>query len=229
MRCAGCSIRNEVDAAAVLVRQSCRRGAVQLAEAVPLIDAAAGAWDPVHGVTAFQGCMFRDSMCRCERFYEKRKSSLSPKGQGSTLKAFLWEILFFPSPKLNKIFILFNSLCSSETSSLSNQKPPLEALRASNGGKEQNNGFVSNRNRIVFPPADSTSGRRDIVQRRGDATASAGTLPRPSDMGITRISRIIERQLPFTSLRHSTLSLMRLCFYAEVPGGNTVPPEHSAT
>ena len=128
MRCAGCSIRNEVDAAAVLVRQSCRRGAVQLAEAVPLIDAAAGAWDPVHGVTAFQGCMFRDSMCRCERFYEKRKSSLSPKGQGSTLKAFLWEILFFPSPKLNKIFILFNSLCSSETSSLSNQKPPLEAF-----------------------------------------------------------------------------------------------------
>ena len=137
MRCAGCSIRNEVDAAAVLVRQSCRRGAVQLAEAVPLIDAAAGAWDPVHGVTAFQGCMFRDSMCRCERFYEKRKSSLSPKGQGSTLKAFLWEILFCPSPelwtvlrspKLNKIFILFNSLCSSETSSLSNQKPPLEAF-----------------------------------------------------------------------------------------------------
>ena len=54
MRCAGCSIRNEVDAAAVLVRQSCRRGAVQLAEAVPLIDAAAGAGDPVHGVTAFQ-------------------------------------------------------------------------------------------------------------------------------------------------------------------------------
>ena len=139
------------------------------------------------------------------------------------------EILFFPSPKLNKIFILFNSLCCSETSSLSEQKPPLEALRASNGGKEQNNGFVSNRNRIVFPPADSTSGQRDIVQRRGDATASAGTLPRPSDMGITRISRIIERQLPFTSLRHSTLSLMRLCFYAEVPGGNTVPPEHSAT
>ena len=152
MRCAGCSIRNEVDAAAVLVRQSCRRGAVQLAEAVPLIDAAAGAWDPVHGVTAFQGCMFRDSMCRCERFYEKRKSSLSPKGQGSTLKAFLWEILFFPSPKLNKIFILFNSF----------------------GGKEQNNGFVSNRNRIVFPPADSTSGRRELIQRRVDATASTG-------------------------------------------------------
>ena len=172
MRCTGCSIRNEVDAAAVLVRQSCRRGAVQLAEAVPLIDAAAGAWDPVHGVTAFQGCMFRDSMCRCERFYEKRKSSLSPKGQGSTLKAFLWEILFFPSPKLNKIFILFNSLCSSETSFLSEQISPLEALWASNGGKEQNNGFVSNRNRIVFPPADSTSGRRDLIQRRGDATAS---------------------------------------------------------
>ena len=76
---------------------------------------------------------------------------------------------------------MFNSLCCSETSSLPEQKPPLEALRASNGGKEQNNGFVSNRNRIVFPPADSTSGQRDIVQRRGDATASAGTLPRPSD------------------------------------------------
>ena len=72
--------------------------------------------------------MFRDSMCRCERFYEKRKSSLSPKGQGSTLKAFLWEILFFPSPKLNKIFILFNSLCSSETSFLSEQISPLEAF-----------------------------------------------------------------------------------------------------
>ena len=35
----------------------------------------------------------------------------------------------------------------------------------------------------MFPPADSTSGQRDIVQRRGDATASAETLPRPSDFG----------------------------------------------
>ena len=62
--------------------------------------------------------MFRDSMCRCERFYEKRKSSLSPKGQGSTPKAFLWEILFCPSPELNKIFILFNLDYGLKTSSL---------------------------------------------------------------------------------------------------------------
>ena len=145
-------------------------------------------------------------MCRCERFYEKQKAQ--PKGQESTLKTVMWEMPFCPSPKLNKIFILFNSLCCFETSSLPEQKPPLEALRASNGGKEQNNGFVSNRNRIVFPPADSTSGQRDIVQRRGDATASAGTLPRPSDFDKNKTK-------------------MHTC--TEVPGGNTVPPEHSAT
>ena len=41
--------------AAALVGQARRRGAVQLADAFPLVDAAAGAGDPGHGVTAFQG------------------------------------------------------------------------------------------------------------------------------------------------------------------------------
>ena len=40
--------------AAALVGQARRRGAVQLADAFPLVDAAAGAGDPGHGVTAFQ-------------------------------------------------------------------------------------------------------------------------------------------------------------------------------
>lgn len=77
----------------------------------------------------------------------------------------------------SKNSILFNSSCSSETSSLSVQIPPLGAFRSSNNGKEQNDGFVSNRNRIVFPPSSSTSGRRDVIQRRGDALASTGRSP----------------------------------------------------
>ena len=43
-----------MNAAAACVGQSRSGGAVQLAEAVPLIDAVAGTGDPVHGVTAFQ-------------------------------------------------------------------------------------------------------------------------------------------------------------------------------
>lgn len=77
----------------------------------------------------------------------------------------------------SKNSILFNSSCSLKTSSLSKQIAPLWASRSSNNGKEQNDGFVSNRNRIVFPPSSSTSGRRDVIQRRGDALASTGRSP----------------------------------------------------
>ena len=55
--------------AAALVGQARRRGAVQLADAFPLVDAAAGAGDPGHGVTAFQHST-KDSLRRSRAFYE---------------------------------------------------------------------------------------------------------------------------------------------------------------